>query len=159
LAEAADAGMRRALREHGVAPLPEPLAVADGDREGAWAALLERYETLAARHHAVAPNQLTEQAIPALARAAHDPPTRHPVPDDVIRLQQGTGEEGYPGIGARGRGPTATIVEVYAGSPAAAAGLERGDRIVAVGDRPAPDLSADRGTELTCTEVGATASL
>lgn len=159
LAEAADAGMRRALREHGVAPLPAPLAVVDGDRDGAWAALLDRYETLAARHDDVAPNELTEQAILAMAGAAHDPHTAYLVADDVTRLQQATGEEGFPGIGAKGRGPTATIVEVYAGSPAAAVGLERGDRIVGVGDRPAPELSAERSTELTCSEVGDATSL
>ena len=159
LAEAADAGMRRALREHGIAPLPEPLAVVDGDRDGAWAALLDRYETIAAAHDDVAPNELTEQAILAMAGAAHDPHTAYLVPDDVIRLQQASGDEGYPGIGAKGRGPTATIVDVYAGTPAAAAGLERGDRIVGVGDRPAPELSADRSIELTCSEVGEPASL
>jgi carboxyl-terminal processing protease len=159
LAEAADAGMRIALREHGVAPLPEPLAVVDGDRAGAWAALLDRYETLAARHDRVAPNELTEQGILAMAGAAHDPHTAYFVPEAVTRLQQATGAEGYAGIGARGRGPTATIIEVYAGSPAAAAGLERGDRILGVGDRPAPDLSATRSVELTCSAVGEPTSL
>jgi carboxyl-terminal processing protease len=154
LAEAADAGMRRVLREHGLAALPDPLVVPDGDRDAAWTALLERYELFAQRHEDVSPTELTEQAIRAMAGAAHDPHTKYYVPDEVARLQQASGREGYPGLGARGRGPVATIVEVYPDSPAATAGLQPGDRIVGTADRPSPDLPADRSAELTCAEVG-----
>jgi carboxyl-terminal processing protease len=158
LAEAADAGMRIALRENGVTPLPEPLAV-PGDRAGAWSALVERYETLLARYAEVAPNDLTEQAILAMAATAHDPHTKYFTADDLKRLQQAVGDESYPGIGARARGPQATITEVYAGTPAAAVGLQPGDRIVRVADRQPPDLATDRSVELPCGEVGALAEL
>ena len=49
----------------------------------------------------------------------------------------------YGGIGARLRGPEPTIVEVYANSPAAAAGLQAGDVIVAVDDQPVTGLKLD----------------
>ena len=94
-----------------------------------------------------------------MAGAAHDPHTAYLVPDDVTRMQQATGAEGYPGIGARGRGPTATIVDVYAGSPAAAVGLEAGDRIVGVGDRRAWTCRSNRSIELTCSAVDDSAYL
>ncbi|MFN8635725.1 MAG: S41 family peptidase [Chloroflexota bacterium] len=76
---------------------------------------------------------LDEMATKALATAVAEHHTRYLDPRQNAEHEAWRrGESKYEGIGARLRRPTTVVLEVFDGSPAAAAGVKIGDRIVAV---------------------------
>ncbi len=145
LAMAALQGMNRALADQGVAlgDLGPPAAA--NDRQGGWQRIAQRFRALAAQYGAqVAPRDLAYAAIGAMADSVDDSHTQFMTPSEYQEYRAWTrGDVHYGGIGARLRGPEPTIVEVYANSPAAAAGLQAGDVIVAVDDQPVTGLKLD----------------
>ncbi|HLI28535.1 MAG TPA: S41 family peptidase [Chloroflexota bacterium] len=159
LAGAADSAMRDLLTGRGVAVDETPLA-AGGERLAAWDALSQRFQALAARYSAVEPTALAHAAIAGMAAAADDSHTNFMTPRQYQEhLAWIRGEVKYGGIGARLRGPVLTIVEVFANSPAAAAGLQPGDRILAVDDTPTDDLRVDQVVQLVRGPAGTPVTL
>ncbi|HZR99896.1 MAG TPA: S41 family peptidase, partial [Chloroflexota bacterium] len=113
--------------------------------EGNWQRIAGRYRALVTQYGAqVAPRDLAYAVIGAMADSVDDTHTLFMTPHEYQEYRAwARGDVHYGGIGARLRGPEPTIVEVYANSPAAAAGLQAGDVIVAVEDQPAAGLKLD----------------
>jgi carboxyl-terminal processing protease len=148
LATAADNALREVAQDRGTVVPASPLA-AGADREAIWMALAERYRVVAESAHGVEPALLAHAAIAAMTTVADDTHTHFMSPRQFREHQAWTrGEVKYAGIGARLRGPSLTILEVFTGSPAAAAGLRAGDRILQVGDTSAEDLRVDEAVML-----------
>jgi len=148
LATAADDALRGALAERAVPAADEVLPL-DGDRGAIWSALSGRYQTAAEQAADVDPSLLAHAAIAAMASLADDTHTHFMSPRQFREHQSWTrGEVKYAGIGARLRGPALTIVEVFAGSPAAVAGLRAGDRILQVGDASTEGLRIEDAVQL-----------
>jgi carboxyl-terminal processing protease len=159
LAAAADEAMGEMLRERGVAAPSDPLPSA-GDRGAVWSALAERYQAVAEQAADTDPAVLGHVAIAAMATVADDTHTHFMSPRQFREHQSWTrGEVKYAGIGARLRGPTLTIVEVFAESPAALAGLRAGDRILRVGDTSTEDLRVDEAVQLVRGAEGSAVTL
>jgi carboxyl-terminal processing protease len=159
LATAADGAMRDLLvsRELAVSEAPLP---ADPGRLAAWTALAQRFQALAAQYPSVEPTALAHAAIQGMAAAADDTHTNFMTPRQYQEhLAWIRGEVRYGGIGARLRGPVLTIVEVFANSPAADAGLRPGDRILAVDDTPTDDLRVDQVVQLVRGPAGTAVTL
>src|SRR3954470_11056839 len=145
LATAALQGMSAALADQGVAAGDLGPPAPSNDRQGQWQRVAQRFRGLAAQYGAeVPPRELAYAAIGAMADSVDDTHTQFMSPRDYQEYRAWTrGDVHYGGIGARLRGPEPTIVEVYAGSPAATAGLQPGDVIVAVDDQPVAGLKLD----------------
>ncbi|HEY7065963.1 MAG TPA: S41 family peptidase [Chloroflexota bacterium] len=159
LARAAEDAMRDFLAEQGVTAPPDALAASD-ERGQAWAALAERYRAAAEQGDDVDPALLAHAAIAAMAGVADDTHTHFMSPRQYREHQAWTrGEVKYAGIGARLRGPTLTIVEVFEGSPAARAGLRAGDRILQVGDTSTDDMRVEEAVLLVRGEEGSPVTL
>ena len=159
LATAADDAMHTMVRERGAGVPGDALDVA-GDRGAIWAALAERYQSLAEQAVDADPAVIGHVGIAAMAAVADDTHTHFMSPRQFREHQSWTrGEVKYAGIGARLRGPTPTIVEVFADSPAAQAGLRAGDRILRVGDTSTEDLRVDEAVLLVRGEEGSPVTL
>jgi carboxyl-terminal processing protease len=147
LALAADDALRTTMVERGAA-LPAAALAVSGERPTVWAALAERYRTVAEQPDGD-PTLLAHAAIAAMALVADDTHTHFMSPRQYREHQSWTqGEVKYAGIGARLRGPALTIVEVFGGSPASAAGLRAGDRILQIGDTSTEDLRVEEAVQL-----------
>jgi carboxyl-terminal processing protease len=148
LARAGDEAMLAALGDADLGPTETPLAVA-GDRAAVWAGLAGRYQTLANAYPAIDPKTLAHAAVAGMSQVADDTHTHFLSPRQYQEHVAWTrGEVKYGGIGARLRGPVLTIVEVFAGSPAASAGLHAGDQILEVDDASTQDLRVDQAVLL-----------
>jgi carboxyl-terminal processing protease len=145
MATAALQGMSQALADQGVTPGDLGPPAPSNDRAGQWQRVAQRFRGLAAQYGAeVPPRELAYAAIAAMADSVDDTHTQFMTPRDYQEYRAWTrGDVHYGGIGARLRGPEPTIVEVYASSPAASAGLQPGDVILAVDDQPVAGLKLD----------------
>ncbi len=161
LALAAQDGMTDALKDAGVDNPVGGLATPDGDREQQWTALRQRYAALATRYgDTLAPEKLAYAAIGAMAESVDDAHTNFLTPDEYeehIRWTRGDVE--YGGIGARMRGPQATVIEVFPGTPAEQAGLHPGDVIIGVDGQSTTDLRLDEVVNLVRGEQGTAVDL
>jgi carboxyl-terminal processing protease len=144
LAEAAAGAMLERLSERGLSG--DEGATWEGiDRAAAWARLADEFHLLAGLHPEVEPSALAHTGIAAMAQAAGDTHTRFMPPRQYQdHLAWARGEVKYEGVGIRLRGAELTIVEVFEGSPAAAAGLRPGDQILGVDGTLADDMPLER---------------
>jgi carboxyl-terminal processing protease len=145
LAAAAQDAMTEALSEAGIENPVAGLGNLGGDRQQEWTALRQRYQALAARYaDAVPPDKLAWAAIAGMTQSVEDAHTNFMSPDDYREHIRWTrGDVQYGGIGARMRGPAATVIEVFPGTPAERAGIGAGDVIVGVDDTPTADMRLD----------------
>jgi carboxyl-terminal processing protease len=145
LSGAAQASMEEALKEAGVTSVAPGLGVVGNDRTQQLTALRQRFTALAGRYGGVLPaNELAYAAIKGMADSTDDSHTNFMTPDQYQEhLAWTRGDVSYGGIGARMRGPQATVLEVFRGSPAERAGLRPGDTIVGVDGRNVGDLRLD----------------
>src|SRR5438132_122093 len=82
------------------------------------------------------PSALAYAAVKGMAESTEDSHTNFMTPEQYQEhLAWTRGDVSYGGIGARMRGPQATVLEVFGGSPAERAGLRPGDTIVGVDGR------------------------
>src|SRR5215208_5418901 len=145
LSSAAQTSMEEALKEAGVTSVAPGLGVVGNDRTQQLTALRQRFTALAGRYGGVLPpNELAYAAIKGMADSTDDTHTNFMTPDQYQEhLAWTRGDVSYGGIGARMRGPQATVLEVFRGSPAERAGLRPGDTIVGVDGRNVGDLRLD----------------
>src|SRR4051812_33466113 len=145
LSSAAQTSMEEALKEAGVTSVAPGLGVVGNDRTQQLTALRQRFTALAGRYGGVVPpNELAYAAIKGMAESTDDSHTNFMTPDQYQEhLAWTRGDVSYGGIGARMRGPQATVLEVFRGSPAERAGLHPGDTIVGVDGRNVGDLRLD----------------
>jgi carboxyl-terminal processing protease len=145
LSAAAQSSMEEALKEAGVETVAPGLGVVGNDRAQQLTALRQRFTALAGRYGSVLPaNELAYAAIKGMADSTDDTHTNFMTPEQYQEhLAWSRGDVSYGGIGARMRGPQATVLEVFRGSPAERAGLRPGDTIVGVDGRNVGDLRLD----------------
>ncbi|HZS02854.1 MAG TPA: S41 family peptidase [Chloroflexota bacterium] len=150
LVTAAQDGMTEALQEAGIDNPVAGLGNLGGDRAQEWTALRQRYQALAARYaDAVPPEKLAGAAIAGMTASVEDAHTNYLTPDDYQEHIRWTrGDVQYGGIGARMRGPQATVIEVFPGTPAEQAGIHPGDVIVGVDDTATTDMRLDEVVNL-----------
>lgn len=115
---------------------PRP-AVADRDALAHFDAALRALAAEESAHH-IDERRLGEAAIAGLASSVHENHTYYISPEDWAQ-RNATGQR-YAGIGVTISqvGDGFYISEVFTGSPADNAGLQRGDRLLAVDDAPVP---------------------
>jgi carboxyl-terminal processing protease len=147
---AAQDSMTEALEEAGVDNPVAGLGNLGGDRAQEWTALRQRYQALAARYaDAVPPDKLASAAIAGMAASVEDAHTNYLNPDEYQEHIRWTrGDVQYGGIGARLRGPQATVIEVFPGTPAEGAGIHAGDQIIGVDDQVTTDMRLDEVVNL-----------
>lgn len=95
------------------------------------------------------PNKLSHGSVQGMVSALGDPFTAYFDPEQYKRLQESY-QGKYSGIGiylSFGTGYP-VITATVAGSPAAAAGLQKGDQITKVGDKDVKGVTADQATAL-----------
>jgi carboxyl-terminal processing protease len=145
LVAAAQDAMTAELNEAGIDNPVAGLGNLGGDRQQEWTALRQRFQALAARYaDEVPPDKLAGAAIGGMAESVEDAHTNYLNPDDYQEHIRWTrGDVQYGGIGARMRGPQATVIEVFPGTPAERAGLSAGDVIVGVDDTSTVDMRLD----------------
>ncbi len=150
LANAAEKGMYEALKEAGVDNVAPGLGVLGNDRTQRLSALRQRFIALANRYADVLPpSELAYAAIRGMAESTDDTHTNFMTPEQYEEHVRWTrGDVSYGGIGARMRGPQATVLEVFRDSPAERAGLRPGDTIVGVDGRSVVDLRLDEVVNL-----------
>jgi carboxyl-terminal processing protease len=157
LIDAGQAGMVAVLKAAGVDVEAAAAGAYGTSTVEQFAVLQSQFQALAARYgDRVTPRQLAYAAIRGMADSVGDAHTNFLTPDEYQEQQRWErGDVRYGGIGARMRGPQATVVEVFPDTPAERAGLQPGDTIVAVDGQSATDLKLDevirlvRGTEGT----------
>ncbi|SRR5579884_999541 len=149
LARAGSAGMLAALRAQGIAAEDEALD-AGADRASAEQALQQRYEDLLAAYPDVDALALAHAALSGMVQAVADPHTTYLDPRVVQAMRAFDASGQRPGTGAIVAGPHWTVLDVYAGSPAAAAGLRVGDRLETINGRPLPALPDSAVREVSC---------
>ncbi|HWP29687.1 MAG TPA: S41 family peptidase [Chloroflexota bacterium] len=156
LTSTAQEGMVAALQEAGVEQPVAGLSAPGSDPLQQWNVLRQRFQAFAARYgQLVAPRELAYAAIKAMADSTDDSHTSFMTPEQYQEhLRWTRGEVRYGGIGARMRGPLPTVVEVFANTPAEAAGLRPGDTIVSVDGRPTSDLRLEEVVNLVRGEEG-----
>ena len=137
LLNAAYAGVVQELGAAGVAvKSPGPLQL-EGNREAAWATYREKLSALLQESPPPADFDVTGASLTAMTRWIDEGHTayltRQQYQDFMALLR---GDMQYGGIGVRPRRPGITVAEVFDGSPAAKAGIQVGDVIVAVDSDP-----------------------
>ncbi len=126
-----------------------------------FAVLQSQYQALVARYgNVVSPQALAHAAIKSMADSVGDAHTTFLSPEEFQEEQRWeSGQERYAGIGVRMRGPQATVLEVFPGTPAERAGLQPGDMILAVNGQSTSDLKLDEIVKLVRGPVGTTVAL
>lgn len=105
-------------------------------------------------------SQVAHAAIRAMTAAADEGHTRFLGPDAYSEYRQWqTGDARYEGIGTRLRSDPLGVQYVFPGSPAEDAGIQLGDRIVAIDGKPAADLAAADAVQLIRGEAGSVVRL
>ena len=122
LSAAAQSSMEEALKEAGVASVAPGLGVVGNDRTQQLTALRQRFTALAGRYgSALSPTELAYAAVKGMAESTDDSHTNFMTPEQYQEhLAWTRGDVSYGGIGARMRGPQATVLEVFRSSPAGA---------------------------------------
>jgi carboxyl-terminal processing protease len=157
LVDGGQAGMAAALKAVGVDVTPAAAGSYGTSNVEQFAVLQSQFQALAARYgDRVTPQALAYAAIRGMADSVGDAHTNFLTPDEYLEQQRWErGDVRYGGIGARMRGPQATVVEIFPDTPAERAGVQPGDTIVAVDGQSATDLKLEevirlvRGTEGT----------
>jgi carboxyl-terminal processing protease len=157
LIDAGQAGMAAALKAVGVDFAPTAAGAYGTGTVEQFAVLNSQFLALAGRYgDRLTPQALAYAAIRGMVDSVGDAHTNFLTAEEYQEQQRWErGDVRYGGIGARMRGPQATVVEVFPDTPAERAGLQPGDTIVAVDGQSATDLKLDevirlvRGTEGT----------
>jgi carboxyl-terminal processing protease len=161
LVAAGQTAMEEALKEAGVESVAPGLVVVGNDRLQQFAGLRQRFLALAGRYGSVLPpNELAYAAIEGMTTVTNDTHVNFMTPEQYQEHVRWTrGDVSYAGIGARMRGPQATVLEVFRDSPAERAGLRAGDTIVGVDGRPVGELRLDEVINLVRGQEGTTVVL
>lgn len=119
--------------------------VLSGDRERDWERFRAAYVDLAVRYSTLGDvQQLGFAAASAMAEKLDEGHTHFLLPAQYQEhLEWSRGEMKYAGVGARLRANPLAIAEVFEGSPAAAAGLQPGDIVLAVDGEPTDGLGIE----------------
>lgn len=148
LVNAAQQRLTTLLAERGItAPEPSAFGAAPPvvERVSNWQWLTARLRALATQYSdKVSARELAHAAIAAMASSVDDSHTQFLTPKEYEEhLAWTRGEMRYGGVGIRLRGPEPTVAHVFPNSPAANAGLQVGDVLLAVDDRPVAGLKLD----------------
>ncbi len=113
---------------------PGPRLEPDASRDVGWTAFAAWLDAVVGQ---VAPEldrpALEQAAVRGMVTSVQEGHTRYLTPAQYQdHLAWSRGDARYAGIGARLRGPVLTVVEVFEGSPAERAGLQRGDVILEI---------------------------
>ena len=145
LIEAAAAAVRQSVAEASALPIDSApmdfLPLPTGNRDRDWSAFGSAFDAVIQRHPQWSLEARPDYAaIRRMLQTLGDSHSSFLTPDEVRRR----GETSYSGIGVRiarpePQGPP-VVVHIFKESPAGAAGLRVGDRVVAVGDRPVSQL-------------------
>jgi len=164
LVNAAQQRLTELLAERGVTA-PDPATFGSPppvvERASNWHWLATRLTALATQYSdKVSARELAQAAIAAMANSVNDSHTQFLSPKEYQEhLAWTRGELRYGGVGIRLRGPEPTVAQVFPNSPAANAGLQVGDVLVAVNDQPVAGLKLDeivtrvRGPEGTAVKL------
>lgn len=135
-----------------------PEVVLPAESVGEWALFVDQYCALwKGRGEDLEAENVGYAAIRAMAAAANEGHTQFLTPQMYRdHLAWSTGEVRYEGIGARLRSSPLGVQHVFPGSPAEAAGLMFGDRILAVDGQPVGDMLATDAVLLVRGEAGTT---
>ncbi|MGE3913327.1 MAG: S41 family peptidase [Chloroflexota bacterium] len=159
LAAASEIGRRTADKR--TAEWPVPTISADASRDDAWRAFELWLDRVAlALSPIVERTALDEMVVRALAQSMAEHHTRYLDPRQNEEHQAWRrGEVRYDGIGARLRRPSTVVLEVFEGSPAARAGVRRGDRIIGVNGESIADATSDVAITKIRGPIGSTVEL
>lgn len=141
LLEAATTALRESLQEQGALPLftlpVDLIGKPTGNKERDWRAFSGGYETVTQKMPRWAESQRPDwQVVRAMLNSLGDGHSSFLTPEDMARRA----ESAYAGIGVRLMRSDSTtgpvVAEVFEDSPAAAAGVQSGDRLVSVDGNP-----------------------
>jgi len=139
----------------------EATVPADDDQAiGDWSSFSTIFCGLWSTPEELEPTTVSYAAIGAMTQALNEGHTHFMTPkmyDDHKAWQ--SGDVKYEGIGARLAGDPLTIQHVFPGSPAEGAGVQFGDRIVAIDGEAAADMRVDEAVMLIRGEGGTTVEL
>lgn len=164
LVNAAQQRLTELLAERGVTA-PEPSAFGSTppvvERASNWQWLTARIRAIATQYaDKVSAQDLAHAAIAAMANSVDDSHTQFLSPKEYEEhVAWSRGQMRYAGVGMRLRGPEPTIAYIFPNSPAANAGLQVGDVLVAVNDQSVAGLKLDeivtrvRGPEGTAVKL------
>jgi len=161
LVAAGQDGMQAVLRAAGVDVSSMDPATYGTTVVAQFAVLQTQYQALVARYgDVVTPQALAHAAIRSMADSVGDAHTTFLSPEEYQEEQRWeSGQDRYAGIGVRLRGPQATVLEVFPGTPAERAGFQPGDTILAVNGQSTGDLKLDEIVRLVRGPVGTTVAL
>ena len=135
------------LEQKGVANHAVPRPAFDGDREGDWRQFVERYGQLVeAARDKLEPALLDRAIVGGMADGMSEAHTVYFTPEEFRRQwDEIRGRDRYAGIGIFLNGDR-RVMDVFDGSPAAAAGLRPGDQIIAVDGASIEESTATEAT-------------
>jgi carboxyl-terminal processing protease len=141
---ASDAVVRR-VAEVVPGEWPGPSVPAGADRDAAWAAFDAWFDrVLAQAGPAVDADVLREAALRGMAAAVEEHHTRYLSPKQYEEHQAWRRDDvRYGGIGARLRGQSPVVLEVFTDTPAERAGLRIGDQILEVDGKSTSGVPTD----------------
>lgn len=131
-----------------------------GERRGDWQLFLQAYTKVAQALGEKASRELLDRAIvDGMAQSLHEQHTYY-MPPEVFRQQMAElqNQNRYAGVGISVN-PDKTILDVFEGSPAEAAGLQPGDRIIAVDGESVEGLNATDTSSRVRGEAGTPVTL
>lgn len=139
--------------------LVSPPAYADvnpKDLSPAESTLVQAYDLILNQHYDTLDEQkLVDAAIDGMIKSLNDPYAVHMSPAEWEAFAGSiNGEYGGIGVTLNPSGDGVELIRVFPGSPAAKAGLQVGDRILAVDDQPTTDKGAQAVASLLVGKVG-----
>jgi carboxyl-terminal processing protease len=162
LLDAAGDGIESLLMERGRTPVPHPGEEAyTGTTSANWQTFSEYYCQAWEMHpDGVTPSDLAYAGIRSMVDAVDEAHTVFMTPQIHQNHQQwAQGNAQYEGIGARLRSDPLRVVYVFPGSPAEAAGIRRGDELLAVNGETVRDESATNVALMVRGEAGTSVRL
>ena len=157
LLSAAGQGLQRQMEAQGRRLAESPAAESyRGDTNDNWSTFSEYYCLAWSVHPGgMMPSDLSYAAIRAMVDAVDEAHTVFMTPQmHEAHRRWAAGDAQYEGIGARLRSEPLTVVYVFPGSPAEAAGIRPGDELLAVDGKPVRDEPAANAALMVRGEAG-----